>query len=144
MNNQDTNQGGQQSGQYPVRPSDGASLPVDTVPEEIKYFNWGAFLLTFFWAIAHRLWVWVIIYLFIPCGQLIISLILGFKGNEYVWKGKTREFASIEEFNQVQKIWTKWGIIILIISVILTFIAIIASIIIAIIFNIKTNTSCFF
>ncbi len=85
------------------------------LPEELKGWNWGAFLLSWIWAIGHNVWIGLIAIL--PPAALIMSIILGIKGNEWAWQN--RQFSSVEEYKGIQKAWTKWGIIAAIASVIL-------------------------
>lgn len=67
--------------------------------------NWGGFLLPFWWGIAHSAWLWVVVSLFVP---LISSIVLLIKGNDIAFEN--RQFESMEEFESVQKAWTRWGI----------------------------------
>lgn len=85
------------------------------LPEELKGWNWGAFLLNWIWAIGHNVWIGLIALL--GPASLIMAIILGLKGNEWAWQN--RQFNSVEEFKTIQKAWTKWGIIVLIIGVVL-------------------------
>ncbi len=85
------------------------------VPEEIKGWNWGAFLLNWIWAIGHQVWLGLLC--LIPCVNLIMAIILGVKGSEWAWQ--YRKFESVEQFKTVQKAWTKWGVIVLIINIVL-------------------------
>lgn len=70
--------------------------------------NWGAFLLPFFWSIAHSAWLWVVLSPFI---HLVASIVLLIKGNEIAYQN--RKFANEAEFQAVQKAWTMWGLILL-------------------------------
>ncbi|MHB1457932.1 MAG: tetratricopeptide repeat protein [Armatimonadota bacterium] len=70
--------------------------------------NWGAFLLPFFWSIAHSAWLWVVLSPFI---HLVASIVLLIKGNEIAYQN--RKFANEAEFQTVQKAWTMWGLILL-------------------------------
>lgn len=88
-----------------------------TFPDELKKFNWGAFLLSWIWAIGNKAWfalVPVIIPMFlgrlyILCSILtFISLVwVGIMGNRWAWNAKNWE--NIEEFNRVQKLWAGAG-----------------------------------
>jgi len=85
------------------------------VPEEIKGWNWGAFLLNWIWSIGHQVWLGLLC--LIPCVGFVMAFVLGAKGSEWAWQ--YRKFDSVQQFKDVQKAWTKWGVIVLIISVIL-------------------------
>jgi hypothetical protein len=77
-----------------------------TVPPEIKRWNWGAFLLNFIWAIGNRTWIGLLALL--PYVGIIMTVVLGFKGNEWAWKNK--RWKSIAHFKRVQKRWSVCGV----------------------------------
>lgn len=78
----------------------------EEVPEGVKGWSWGAFLLNWIWAIGNRTWVGVLAV--IPYVGFIIAIILGFKGREWAWKNKKWE--SLDHFNKTQHIWSVWGV----------------------------------
>lgn len=86
----------------------------DTIPEGVKGWSWGAFLLNFIWAIGNKTWIGLLA--FIPFLGWIMAFVLGFKGREWAWKNK--EWDSVEHFNRVQKKWSYWGVVILIIELV--------------------------
>ena len=47
-----------------------------------------------------------------PYIGLIVSIYLGIKGRELAWKNK--KWDSLEHFNQVQRSWTKWSLIVIV------------------------------
>lgn len=78
------------------------------VPEEVKGLCWGAFLWTFIWGIGNRVWLSLIV--LVPVVGWIMAFVLLFKGRQWAWENKTWE--SVEEFNRVQRKWTKaWFIL---------------------------------
>jgi len=77
------------------------------VPEEIKGWNWGAFLLSPFWVLSNRVWIGVLTY--VPIVGFWIAIALGIKGNEWAWK--SRRWESIEQFKKHQKKWAIAGIV---------------------------------
>ncbi len=96
------------------------------IEKEIMRWNWGAFFLTWIWAIGNKLWVWLIIGLaayaiaFVPSPnnktmwismicQGVISVFLGVKGSEWAWKSK--KWDSIGHFKRTQRKWRNWGIV---------------------------------
>ena len=85
------------------------------VPEEIKGWNWSAFLLGPIWAIGHQVWIGLLG--FVPYVGFIMCIVLGIKGGEWAWQN--RKFESIDQYKQIQKIWLKWGIVVLILSVVI-------------------------
>ncbi|MHB0998278.1 MAG: tetratricopeptide repeat protein [Armatimonadota bacterium] len=78
--------------------------------------NWGGFLLPFWWGIAHRAWLWVIVFLFIP---ILSSIVLLIRGNDIAFEN--REYSSMEEFESAQRAWTMWGIGVNLVLIMLSF-----------------------
>ena len=92
-----------------------------TIPEEIRGWNWGAFLLNWIWGIGNN--VWIALLALIPYVNIIMPFVLGVKGNEWSWRN--RKWDSIEHFKRVQRTWAKVGIYIIVVSLILVFAAVI-------------------
>ncbi|MEJ2425306.1 MAG: hypothetical protein P8101_12740 [Candidatus Thiodiazotropha sp.] len=80
------------------------------VPEGIKGWSWGAFLLNWIWAIGNKTWIGLLA--FLPYVGLIVAIILGVKGREWAWKNK--RWDSLEHFDRVQKRWSFWGVVLVI------------------------------
>jgi serine/threonine protein kinase len=76
------------------------------VPKEIKGWNWGAFLMPWFWPFSNQ--VWIGLFSYVPHAHLIMALALGVKGNEWAWK--SRKWRSIEHFKAHQRRWTIVGL----------------------------------
>lgn len=84
----------------------------------IKGWNWAAYGLSLIWGPFNGLWLWCLVLLAILYkfdGSIsilivfIVSLFLGFKGNELAWKfGKWK---SPKEFISIQQKWRIWGIL---------------------------------
>lgn len=93
-------------------PENTSGQPSAVLPEELKGLNWGALFLGWIWAIAMKN-----ILAFLLCFFLggIGNIICLFTGNQWAWQ--TRNFASIEEFRQVQKAWFVWGLVIFLIGI---------------------------
>ncbi|MDR1888888.1 MAG: pilin [Zoogloeaceae bacterium] len=85
----------------------GAPDDAKNIPDGIKGWSWGAFLLDWIWAIGNSTWIGLLA--LIPFVSLIISFILGFKGREWAWENNRWE--SVAHFNRVQKLWTIWGLV---------------------------------
>lgn len=81
-------------------------LEKNVLPEGIKGWSWGAFLLNWIWAIANKTWIGLLC--FVPVVGIVMPFILGFKGREWAWENNSWE--SVEHFNRVQKKWSTWGI----------------------------------
>ncbi len=112
------------------------------VPDEIKGWNWSAFLLGWIWGIGNH--VWVALLTLIPVLSigfimafasndilipalisafgflLIMSIVIGAKGNEWAWKNDN--WKDIEQFKNYQKVWRKYGITIIIVGWLLLFV----------------------
>ncbi len=82
-----------------------APQPANATPD-LQGFNWGAFLMSWMWAIGNGVWVGLLGLL--PFCALPVGLLLGIKGNEWSWKAK--QWPSVEEFRRRQRIWTIVGI----------------------------------
>ncbi len=78
-------------------------------PPGVKGWSWGAFLLNWIWAIFNKTWIGLLC--FIPYVGLIMVFVLGVKGREWAWRNKRWE--SLEHFNNVQRKWSLWGLILL-------------------------------
>jgi len=87
------------------------------IPDEIKGWSWGGFLLTWIWAIGNRSWIGLLALL--PYVGFVVAIVIGIKGREWAWKNK--RWDSIEHFKRVQKIWAICGfalILVVIVSVV--------------------------
>ncbi|MDY6919336.1 MAG: hypothetical protein SV765_03885 [Pseudomonadota bacterium] len=80
-------------------------------PEGVKGWSWGAFLLNWIWAVGNRTWIGLLA--LIPYVGLIMAIVLGVKGREWAWKNK--RWDSVEHFNPVQRLWSIWGAILLLV-----------------------------
>ncbi len=79
------------------------------IPEEIKGWNWGAFLLPGMWCLTNQvslgLLAWTISL------WPVVGALLGAKGNEWAWKN--RQWASVQAFKAHQRVWAIAGFLIL-------------------------------
>ncbi|MBF2066959.1 MAG: serine/threonine protein kinase [Calothrix sp. C42_A2020_038] len=78
------------------------------VPEEILGWNWGAFFMPWLWIWTNQVWIGLLC--FFPSIGIVMSVILGSKGNEWAWK--SRRWRSIEHFQRHQRGWTIAGLLI--------------------------------
>lgn len=85
------------------------------IPEEIKGWNWGAFLLEPLWGLSHS--VWLSLLTFVPLVNFIVIIYLGIKGNELAWK--KNKWKNVDDFKQTQKKWAIWAPALLGISILL-------------------------
>ena len=91
------------------------------VPEEIKGWSWGGFLLTWIWGIGNSVWIGLLA--LVPYVGFVMTIVLGIKGREWAWQAK--RWDSVEHFNRVQRNWAVAGIIIMVAAVILPIIIVI-------------------
>lgn len=82
------------------------------VPDEIKGWCWGGFLLNWIWSIGNQTYIGLLA--LVPYAGFIMAIVLGVKGNEWAWQN--RKWESVEQFKATQKVWTTWGVVILILS----------------------------
>lgn len=80
-----------------------------TIPEGIKGWSWGAFLLNWIWAIGNKTWIGLLA--LVPYFGFIMVIILGIKGREWAWKNN--QWESVDHFNRVQEKWSFWGLMLL-------------------------------
>ena len=89
------------------------------VPQEVKRWNWGAFLLTWIWGIGNQ--VWIALLALIPLVGLVMMFVLGAKGNEWAWK--KRDWDSVESFHSTQRKWATAGLIVLGVGLLISILA---------------------
>ena len=83
-------------------------------PQEIKGWNWGAFVFNWIWGIGNKTYLPLIS--LIPIVGLVWRFIVGFKGNEWAWqKG---DYDNVETFKKVQATWNRAGIVAFIVAII--------------------------
>lgn len=97
----------------PTTPLASSSMPV---PEAPTGWNWGAFWLTWVWGCFHG--VWISLLALIPGLGFIMAFVLGAKGTKWAWENDKDK--DLEKFKASQHKWAKWGLIITIVSVVLT------------------------
>lgn len=93
------------------------------LPEGVKGWSWGAFLLNWIWAIGNRTWIGLLA--LVPYVGLVVAIWLGFKGREMAWKNK--QWESLEHFDRVQKNWSRWGVGVMLACLVLGILAAIAA-----------------
>jgi hypothetical protein len=80
---------------------------IDT-PQEIKHWNWGAFLLCPIWCIRHGVWQGLL--LVVPVFGFFVPFWLGATGNQKAWTKNCHE--SVEIFLRRQRLWGLAGLIV--------------------------------
>ena len=102
-----------------VEPDQNTSGTMGPVPPEIAHnrWNWGAFFLAWIWLAAHKMPGWALLgfcLLFVPVVNLGVIIALGVTGNHHGWQN--RRFDSVQQFQEVQKRWANWGVVVFVIS----------------------------
>jgi hypothetical protein len=113
--------------QLPIQNSDditSRSIQDQELQNELKGWNWGAFLLTWIWGIFHNVWWSLLAFVPFPPLSLVIAIMLGAQGNKLAWDNN--KYPSLEEFKRSQKKWMIGGMIWLIISLIAIVIGVLA------------------
>lgn len=82
--------------------------PLAVVPPEIDRWNWGAFLLNWFWGLFNH--VFIALLMFVPFVNIVMIFVLGAKGSAWAWRAKRWE--SVEQFKRVQRAWAIAGVIV--------------------------------
>ncbi|NEO30532.1 MAG: serine/threonine protein kinase [Symploca sp. SIO3C6] len=77
------------------------------IPEEIKGWNWGAFLMPWLWPLTNNVWIGLLA--FIPQIGWLVAIAMGSHGNEWAWK--SRKWRSIQHFKAHQRGWAIAGIL---------------------------------
>ncbi|KAB8316968.1 serine/threonine protein kinase [Tolypothrix campylonemoides VB511288] len=86
----------------------GINNMTEQIPDEIKGWNWGAFLLPWLWLWTNQ--VWAGLFCFVPQVGWITTIALGAKGNEWAWK--SRRWRSIQHFKEHQRGWAIAGLLV--------------------------------
>lgn len=72
------------------------------VPDGVRGFSWGAFVLGPFWSIGNR--VWVGLWALVPGLGQLVSVWLGFHGRELAWQ--RGRWADVQSFQAAQRKWS--------------------------------------
>ncbi len=109
---------------------------VKPFPPELNKFNWGAFLLSWIWGIFHQKWITLtmlatpilcgilsiipLVGLLTPFIPLGLGIWFGIEGNKWAWESK--DWASVEQFNEYEKKWAFWGVVVAVVATVLSLI----------------------
>lgn len=91
----------------------------DDIPDGIRGWSWGAFCLSWIWAIGNSTWIGLLA--LIPYVNIVMMIILGIKGREWAWKNT--HWDSVEHFNRVQAKWSFWGVLLFVSGIVIILIA---------------------
>ncbi len=101
----------------------GNAISQQALPEGVRGWCWGAFCLSWIWAIGNKTWIGLLA--LVPYVNVVVIIWLGFNGREMAWRNN--HWDSVEHFNRVQRKWSQWGI-----AISLIFTALVIAIIIGI------------
>lgn len=80
-----------------------------SVPDEIKGWNWGAFLMPWVWPLTNHVWIGLTAWVPSAGWVVVVAIALGSKGNEWAWR--SRKWRSIEQFKAHQRGWAIAGLL---------------------------------
>lgn len=78
------------------------------IPPELDRWNWGAFFLNWIWGIGNSTWIALIA--LIPFVNLVMMIVLGFRGSRWAWRNRT--WRSPDQFRRTQRAWGIAGLIV--------------------------------
>ncbi len=96
---------------------------LSALPPELAGWNWGAFFLTWIWGIRNS--TMIAFLTLVPLVGFVMIFVLGAKGNEWAWQNK--KWNSVKEFVDVQRRWSKAGLLIFSIIAIIVIASIVGS-----------------
>lgn len=79
----------------------------NVVPEEVKGWNWGAFMYSVFWGFGNKTYLPLLT--LVPVFGLIWVFVVGVKGNEWAWKNGN--YTDVATFRAVQETWNRGGLV---------------------------------
>jgi hypothetical protein len=77
------------------------------VPNEVKGWNWGAFMFNIFWGIGNKTYLPLLC--LIPLFNVVWIFVVGFKGNSWAWQNGN--YKDVETFKAVQATWNRAGLV---------------------------------
>ena len=88
------------------------------VPSTFRKFNWGAFFLTWIWALGNRSLNRITIVLLLLClvpylgvvSAITLSIYSGVTGSDRAWQNNKKRWKDLEHFQRVQKRWAIIGL----------------------------------
>lgn len=75
--------------------------------EQLKKWNWAAFMFVPVWTLANKLEKWTVLF-FIPVVNFFVMFYMGYKGNRLAFARSN--IRSVSEFMKLQEYWNKWGL----------------------------------
>lgn len=84
-----------------------------TVPKEIKGWNWGAFIFHIYWGIGNKTYLPLLT--LIPIFGIFWIFVVGIKGNEWAWRDG--HYTDVAAFKELQATWNRAGIVCLLVTI---------------------------
>ncbi|MFK4567125.1 ribonuclease G [Enterococcus sp. UD-01] len=84
-------------------------------PNEVKGWNWGAFMFNIIWGIGNRTYLPLLC--LIPLFNIVWVFVCGFKGNEWAWQSGQFLIEDIDTFKEIQKTWNRAGFVCFILAI---------------------------
>jgi len=84
------------------------------IPNEIKKWNWGAFMYNIIWGIGNKSYLPLLC--LVPLLNIVWIFVCGVKGNEWAWQNGN--YSNPREFFLVQDTWNRAGFVAFIITLI--------------------------
>lgn len=78
------------------------------IPAELDRWNWGAFFLNWIWGIGNS--TWIALLALIPLVNLVMMIVLGFRGSRWAWRN--RAWRSADQFRRSQRAWGIAGFVV--------------------------------
>ncbi|MCW0953407.1 hypothetical protein OIT44_04885 [Weissella ceti] len=86
----------------------------NVVPEEVKGWNWGAFMYSILWGFGNKSYLPLL--MLIPVFNIFWMFVVGIKGNEWAWKNG--DYTDVATFKAVQATWNRAGFVMFMIVVV--------------------------
>jgi hypothetical protein len=87
------------------------------IPNEIRGWNWGAFLLNWIWGLGNR--TYIALLCLVPFVGIVMMFVLGAKGNKWAWQNNN--WRDVSHFKKTQRRWAFAGLLVWIVFIALWF-----------------------
>lgn len=84
------------------------ATPRTELPEGVRGWNWGAFLLNWIWGLGNR--TPIALLALIPVIGFLMMIVLGVKGNAWAWQNDS--WKNVSHFRRTQRYWAIAGFIV--------------------------------
>lgn len=84
-------------------------------PDEIKKWNWGAFMFNIFWGVGNKSYLPLLC--LIPLFNIVWVFVCGAKGNKWAWENGN--YSDVQRFLKIQQTWNRAGLAAFLITLII-------------------------